>query len=146
MGSLLFALVLVAMTALPAQAEVITQKSTVQGVTVAATAGNLGALTTVWDFAVVLDSADQQLGDDLVNSAVLIDSRGHRQPALVWEGAAREGTHRAGVLKFFAVHPRPDWIELRITRPGESRPRTFSWLLGNGMMAGAPASRLVLAR
>ena len=146
MGSLFFALLLAAMTALNAQAEVVTQKSTVQGVTVAATAGNLGPETTVWDFAVVLDSTDQQLVDDLVKNAVLVDSNGRQQAALVWEGAAPDGTHRAGVLKFFAVSPRPDWIELRITRPGEARPRTFSWLLGNGMMARAEPSGLVLAQ
>jgi hypothetical protein len=146
MGSVFFALLLAAMTALNAQAQVITQTSTVQGVTVAATAGNLGAQTTVWDFAVVLDSAGQLLGDDLTRSAVLVDSHGHEQPALVWEGAGSDGTHRAGVLKFFAVSPRPDWVELRITRPGEARPRTFSWLLGSGLVARAQPSGLVLAQ
>jgi hypothetical protein len=33
------------------------------------------------------------------------------------------------------VKPRPDWIELRISRPGEARPRIFGWLLGGGLMA-----------
>jgi hypothetical protein len=129
------AFVLAAMTALAAQADVVTQTSTVRGVTVAATAGNLGPEATVWDFAVVLDSRDQVLRDDLVRNAVLVDPRGRQQKALIWEGAPGDGAHRAGVLKFLALQPRPDWIELRISRPGEARPRTFSWLLGNGLIA-----------
>jgi hypothetical protein len=39
------------------------------------------------------------------------------------------------VLKFIAVSPRPDSIELRIVRPGEKKARSFGWLLGNGMVA-----------
>jgi hypothetical protein len=118
-----------------ARGDIITQTSVVSGVTVAATAGNLGPQTTVWDFAVVLDSADQDLGDDLVKSAVLLDANGHEQQALIWEGAPAAGMHRAGVLKFIAVSPRPEWIELRITRPGEAKPRSFSWLLASGLVA-----------
>jgi hypothetical protein len=135
MTSVFLALVLAATTALAAQAQVITQTSTVRGVTVAATAGNLGPEASVWDFAVVLDSPGEVLRDDLVRSAVLVDPRGRRHKALIWEGAPGEGTHRAGVLKFLAVEPRPDWVELRITRPGEAKPRTFSWLLGSGVVA-----------
>jgi hypothetical protein len=134
MGLRWLTLVLAAM-ALAAQADIVTQKSTVEGVTVAATAGNLGPEATVWDFAVVLDSPDQDLRDDLVNNAVLLDSHGNRQQALIWEGAPREGNHRAGVLKFIALQPRPEWIELRITRPGEAKPRTFGWLLGGRLVA-----------
>lgn len=118
-----------------ASANVITQKSTVNGVIVAVTAGNLGPDTTVWDFAVVLRAGHQPLPDDLVRNAVLVDPQGKKYKALVWEGAPTEGNHRAGVLKFIAVEPRPESIELRITRPGEKKPRSFSWLLGSGMVA-----------
>ncbi len=130
-------LVAIAMLALaPAvPAQIVTQTSTVQGVTVAATAGNLGPGTSVWDFAVVLDSRSQDLPDDLVDNAVLLDDSGNVQRALVWEGAPTEGRHRAGVLKFFAPSARPQWIELRITRPGESRPRVFSWFLPGRLVA-----------
>lgn len=134
MKRLLFLAALAAI-ALAAQGQVVTQTSTIEGVTVAATAGNIGPGTTVWDFAVVLDSADRELPDDVAQSAVLVDDRGQEQRALVWEGAPVEGRHRAGVLKFFAPPGRPHWIELRITRPGEARPRTFSWLLPNGLVA-----------
>jgi hypothetical protein len=41
------------------------------------------------------------------------------------------------VLKFIAVEPRPDSIELRISRPGEKKPRSFSWLLGTFLLARA---------
>jgi hypothetical protein len=116
-------------------ADVITQRSVVKGVSVAVTAGNLGPEASVWDFAVVLDSPHRNLPDDLLTSAVLVDSAGTKYKPLIWEGAPAAGSHRAGVLKFIAVKPRPDSIELRISRPGEKKPRSFSWLLGNGMVA-----------
>lgn len=125
-----------AFLALAAPALVVTQKSTVNGVVVAVTAGNLSPEATVWDFAVVLRANNKQaLPDDLVKNAVLVDSRGKQYKALIWEGAPAAGDHRAGVLKFIAIDPRPDSIELRITRPGEKKPRSFSWLLGSGMVA-----------
>lgn len=134
MKAALLALML-GVAALASQAQVVTQKSTVGGVTVAATAGNLGAEAPVWDFAVVLDSSEHDLPDDVAASAVLVDAWGNVRKALVWEGAPRDGRHRAGVLKFLAPDPRPDWVELRITRPGEQRPRTFSWLLPGRLVA-----------
>ena len=129
------ALFLAMSISLAAQAQIVTQSSTVRGVTVAATAGNLSPEASVWDFAVVLSSPRRDLPDDLVKSAFLVDPAGRKYKALIWEGAPGEGRHRAGVLKFIAVDPRPDWIELRIHRPGEAKPRSFSWLLGNGMVA-----------
>jgi hypothetical protein len=125
-----------ALISLAAGANIITQKSVVNGVTVAVTAGNLGPDASVWDFAVVLRAADNRvLSDDLVKNAVLVDPRGRQYKVRVWEGGAAEPRHRAGVLKFIAISPRPDFIELRIVRAGEKKPRKFSWLLGNGMMA-----------
>lgn len=129
-------LVLAAFIAAAAPAHVVTQKSTVNRVTVAVTAGNLGPDTSVWDFAVVLRSTDHEITDNLVANAVLVDPKGKKYKALIWEGAPAQGNHRAGVLKFIAVEPRPESIELRITRPGEKKPRSFSWLLGDGMVAG----------
>lgn len=124
---------LVWFTAYPA---VITQKSLVNGVTVAVTAGNLGPEATIWDFAVVLRAGNKRiLTDDILRSAVLVDPQGRQYKALAWEGAASERGHLAGVLKFVAMAPRPDSIELRIIRPGERKPRSFSWLLGSGMVA-----------
>lgn len=116
-------------------AQVITQRTIVHGVSVAVTAGNLSAEASVWDFAVVLDAPRRNLTDDLVANAVLVDPAGRQYKPLIWEGAPPAGNHRAGVLKFLAVKPRPQWVELRITRPGEKKPRSFSWLLANDMMA-----------
>ncbi len=121
---------------LAASALVITQKSTVGGVVLAVTAGNLSPEATVWDFAVVLRSpANKPLADDVLRSVVLVDSSGRKFKPLAWEWAADQREHRAGILKFVAVQPRPDSIELRFTRPGEKKPRSFSWLLGSGMVA-----------
>jgi hypothetical protein len=128
------ALVLALVLSLAPCAAVITQRSVVNGVSVAVTAGNLSAEASVWDFAVVLD-ARRKLPDDLLASAVLVDPQGRKYKPLIWEGAPPTGNHRAGVLKFIAVQPRPESIELRIARPGERKPRSFSWLLDSGMMA-----------
>ena len=136
MARRIFIVLAAALFSLASGANVITQRSVVNGVTVAVTAGNLGPDASVWDFAVVLRAADNRiLSDDLVKNAVLVDPRGKRHQVLVWEGAAAESQHRAGVLKFIALSPRPEYIELRIVRSGEKKPRTFNWLLGSGMMA-----------
>lgn len=136
MRSLHFLLVLVALASpLQARADVVTQTSTAYGVTIAATAGNLDAAAPVWDFAVVLVSSDRDLPDDLAANAVLVDANGNAARPLVWEGAPRKGRHRAGVLKFRALDPGSGWVELRITRAGERRPRTFGWLLPGRLVA-----------
>lgn len=134
MRSILAAVLALVLSVAPA-ASVITQRSVVNGVSVAVTAGNLSAEASVWDFAVVLDSPRRNLPDDLLANAVLVDTDGRKYKPLIWEGAPPSGSHRAGVLKFIAVKPRPDSIELRISRPGERKPRSFSWFLGNAMVA-----------
>src|SRR5512141_1601324 len=118
MRSRFFALVFLLWITQAVPAQIITQTSTVRGVTVAVTAGNLSPEASVWDFAVVLSSHDKALPDDLVKSAVLVDPQGRQYKALIWEGAPHTGMHRAGVLKFIAIKPRPDRFELRIKRPG----------------------------
>ena len=129
-------LLIAAFAWLSAYPAVITQKSVVNGVTVAVTAGNLGPEASVWDFAVVLRASRHKvLTDDIVKNAVLVDPQGRQYKALIWEGAASDGEHLAGVLKFIAIAPRPDSVELRVIRPGERKPRSFSWLLGSGMVA-----------
>ena len=136
MGRRIFFFLFAAFLSLAATASVITQRSVVNGVTVAATAGNLNPEASVWDFAVVLRASNgKKLSDDLLKSAVLVDSQGRIYKALAWEGNWGQGAYRAGVLKFIAIEPRPASVELRIIRPGEKKPRSFSWLLGSGMMA-----------
>jgi hypothetical protein len=136
MGRRFFILLLAALASMGVAALVVTQKSSVAGVTVAVTAGNLSPEATVWDFAVVLRTTGRKpLTDDLLKSAVLIDPYGRTYKPLAWEGETRPGDHRAGVLKFIAIDPRPHSVELRIVRPGEKKARSFSWLLGSGMVA-----------
>jgi hypothetical protein len=112
-----------------AAAQLATQKSSANGVTVVVTPGNFAADAKTWEFAVVLDTHTQDLSDDLASSAVLVDDRGNEFKALAWEGAAPGGHHRKGVLKFKAIEPKPQALELRINRQGEAKARIFRWSL-----------------
>jgi len=128
--SALVACFFAAATALPAAAaERGTQKSTDRGVTVAVTPQNLSGNVKTWDFKVVLDTHSQDLSDDLMKSAVLLDGSGGLYTPLAWDGAAPGGHHREGILRFKPISPQPQAIELRIQRPGESAPRAFRWQL-----------------
>lgn len=124
------ACLLAAVIALPATAaELGTQKSSDRGVTVAVTPQNLSAGAKSWDFKIVLDTHSADLSDDLVKTAVLLDGAGGKHAPVAWDGAGPGGHHREGVLRFKPVSPRPQAIELRITRSGESAPRSFRWQL-----------------
>lgn len=120
-------LAVAALVSLNASAQFATLKESANGVTITVTPGNLGAGAKVWDIAVVLDTHSQDLSDDLVKSAVLVDDKGNVHKALAWEGAGPGGHHRKGVLTFEAITPQPQAVELRIARPGESAARTFRW-------------------
>lgn len=82
-----------------------------------------------WEFDVVFDTHSQDLSDDLLKTAVLVAADGAAVAPLEWKGAAAGGHHRAGVLRFKALDPAPASVVLRITRPGETRPRVFQWKL-----------------
>ncbi len=125
-----FACLLAAAIVFPAAAaELTTQKSSDRGVTVAVTPQNLSAGAESWNFKIVLDTHSADLSDDLVQTAVLLDGTGGKYAPVSWEGAAPGGHHREGVLRFKPLIARPQAIELRITRPGEAKPRVFSWRL-----------------
>jgi len=114
--------------AIPAKAaELGTQKSSERGVTVAVTPQNVSADAKTWDFKIVLDTHSEDLSDDLLKTAVLLDGTGTRYTPVAWDGAAPGGHHREGVLRFKAISPQPQAIELRIVRPGEPGPRSFRW-------------------
>lgn len=115
--------------ALQATAQLATQKVVADGVTVAVTPANLGPDAKTWDFTIVFDTHSQELSDDPAQSAVLLDGRGKQFKPTAWEGAASGGHHREGVLKFAAISPPPDSVELRIVRVGEATPRVFRWQL-----------------
>jgi hypothetical protein len=107
-------------------AEISTQD---RGVTVRAKPVDLATGAGSWTFDIRLDTHSQELADDLVRAAVLIDDAGKPHAALAWDGMAPGGHHRKGVLKFAPISPMPAAVELRIQRPGEAEPRRFRWQL-----------------
>ena len=126
----LVACVLAAAAALPAAAaELGTQKNTDRGVTVEATPQNPAADGKSWNFKIVFDTHSQELSDDVLKSAILLDGTGGRYVPVAWEGAGPGGHHREGVLRFQPLSSSPKQIELQIRRPGESAPRSFRWQL-----------------
>lgn len=109
--------------------ELETKTSSAGGVTVKVTPKSVAPGVAAWEFGVVLDTHSQALEDDLVKSAVLVDSQGVRHAALAWEGAAPGGHHREGALHFKPLSPFPAAFELHISRSGEAQPRVFRWAL-----------------
>jgi hypothetical protein len=131
MGNGRFAAVLAVLISLGVAAwPSVTQKSVVQGVTVAVTPGNLDEDSSIWDFAVAFDSSGKRLDDEVLDSIVLVGD-GHRMKPLAWEGEKAGGRHRAGVLKFIAIKPRPKEMQILMTRPGEAKPRVFRFVFGD---------------
>ena len=103
--------------------------SATSGVTVKVTPKNVASSAATWEFAIVLDSHTQDLSDDLLKSARLIDGENKQHAPIAWDGAPPGGHHREGVLRFKPIAPAPQAVELQITRPGESTPRSFRWQL-----------------
>jgi hypothetical protein len=110
-------------------AELTSQRNSASGVTVTVVLQELAPSTKTWDFNVVLDTHSQELTDDLVKTATLFDDKGTRHVPISWEGAGPGGHHREGTLKFNAISPKPQNIELQIQRTGETTPRYFRWQL-----------------
>jgi hypothetical protein len=108
----------------------VTQTSEVHGVTVAVTPGNLGPDSGIWDFAIAFEAGGKRLEDHVLDDVVLVGD-GVRIKPLAWEGEPTGVVgHRAGVLKFVAIHPRPKELHLEMTRPGETAPRVFTFVFG----------------
>ena len=128
---LLFTACVVAAMALApaAAAELGMQKNSQSGVTVDVTPADLSAGAKRWDFKLVLDTHSQELNDDLIRTAVLLDPSANSYLPVAWEGAGPGAHHREGVLRFKPIVPRPASVELRIQRAGETTPRSFRWAL-----------------
>lgn len=110
-------------------AELAPRSSNAAGVKVVVTPKRIAADAAAWEFAVALDTHSQDLGDDLLKTAVLVDAQGGRHAPLAWQGAPPGGHHREGVLRFKGLGAMPDAIEMQILRSGEATPRSFHWKL-----------------
>ena len=98
------------------------------GIKVTVTLQNIQNAARTWAFEVTLETHSQSLSDDLSKSSVLM-ADGKQYTPLSWEGAAPGGHHRKGLLRFKAIVPRPQSLELQIRLTGETSPRSFKWLL-----------------
>jgi hypothetical protein len=133
MGNARFAAILAALISVGVAAwPSVTQKTVMQGVAVAVTPGNVHEDSTVWDFAVAYHAQPgrQLRGDEPLDDFVLVGD-GHRVKPLAWEGDRDGAKHRAGVLKFIAIQPRPKELELQLRRPSEKLPRVFRFAFGD---------------
>ena len=109
-------------------AELASQSSESDAVTIAVKPVDVSAKTGTWSFQVSLNTHSQELSDDLLRTAFIVDRAGKKKIApTAWEGDAPGGHHRKGVLSFKALAPMPAAIELRIQRLGEKAPRMFRW-------------------
>ena len=109
-------------------ADLASQSSESGGVTIAVKPMDVSAGAPTWSFQVSLSTHSQDLGDDLVRTAFIVNRAGKKNELPTgWVGDAPGGHHRKGVLSFKALAPLPAAIELRIQRPGEKAPRMFRW-------------------
>lgn len=105
-----------------------TQKHSDRGVTVAVSPRNISEDAKTWDFNIVFDTHTQNLSDDLLKSATL-QAAGATHTPIAWDGAPPGSHHREGTLRFRPIKPLPETMELKLQRPGEPAPRTFTWKL-----------------
>lgn len=131
-SSLLHGLLFLAGTMLAAgswAADLEARTSSAGGVSVSVTPKVVSPGAAVWEFSVALNTHSQDLSDDLVTAAVLIDAQGGRHSPSAWDGAPPGGHHRSGILRFKGLGAQAGEIELQIRRAGEASPRSFRWML-----------------
>jgi hypothetical protein len=131
MGNMRFAAVLAVLISVGVAAwPTVTQKTVVQGVTVAVTPGNLSENSQAWDFAVAFDGRGKRLDDAVLENFELL-ADGRRVKPLHWEGEQAKVGHRAGVLTFAPIQPRPKELQLQLVRPNERQPRVYRFAFGD---------------
>ncbi|MFA5802725.1 MAG: hypothetical protein WC911_09670 [Thermoleophilia bacterium] len=108
----------------------ISQTSTAGDITVTATPGNLGEDASTWSFNITMDAGNGDLGEDMLQAAVIVGTDGTETGPTAWEGDGPGGLHRQGVLKFDSLKPMPKSITLKIRGVGGIGERSFSWILG----------------
>ncbi|UUZ63681.1 hypothetical protein LP417_30895 [Polaromonas sp. P1-6] len=82
-------------------AQVATQSSVQQGVTVKVTPRAVGADNARWQFVVVLDTHSNDLNDDMVNTATLITADGREIKPIAWIGGGARRTSPRGSARVF---------------------------------------------
>ena len=104
------------------------QISDERGIKVTVTRQNASNEGQTWNFEVVLETHTGDLSDDLTKSSVLV-ADGKQYMPLGWKGAPPGGHHRKGLLRFKAIDPQPQSMELQIRLTGDPSPRSFKWQL-----------------
>lgn len=127
-GAMLAAFALSPGSAPAAEAGYAPQVSDAEGVKITATLEGTPAQAKTWAIAVSMETHTHPLGEALEAASVLI-ADGRQYHPLAWEGSPPGGHHRKGTLRFPAISPLPDAVELQIRLSGESAPRSFKWRL-----------------
>jgi hypothetical protein len=98
------------------------------GVTIAVKPMEVASSAKSWSFEISLSTRGQELRDDLVRTAYIMNRAAKKRDApLAWTGDAAGGRQRKGILSFKPLTPQPTALELRIQRVGEKAPRVFRW-------------------
>jgi len=109
-------------------ADLASQDSESGGVTIVVKPVDFSADAAIWSFQVSLSTHSQDLSDDLVRTAYIVNRASKKnEPPTGWVGDAPGGPNRKGILRFKALAPLPKAVELRIQRAGEKAPRVFRW-------------------
>lgn len=119
--------ILLAATGAQAAANLPPQSSSDGGVTVKVTPRVISGGT--WEFEITLNTHSGDLSEALDKAVVLVAEGGTSYAPVAWQGDPPGGHHRKGVLRFKAISPQPQAIELKLQRPGEPTPRLFRWQL-----------------
>ena len=119
--------ILAAIPSAQAAANLPPQSSSQTGVAVQVTPRVVSGST--WEFEFSINTHSGNLSDDFEKAVLLVaDGRTSYAP-VAWQGDPPGGHHRKGVLRFKAITPQPQKIELKLQRFGESTPRLFHWQL-----------------
>ncbi len=106
-----------------------TKESNDGPVSVTVTPLDTGDNSPLWSFDIALNTHSEEIGEDLAVVSVLMDDEGKTYRPISWEGSPPGGHHRSGVLKFSAISPRPNSLELKINNVGGIPERSFKWEL-----------------
>ncbi len=81
-----------------------------------------------WKFEITLDTHSVEITEDLSKVSVLVDDSGQEYKPIAWEGDPPGGHHRAVILTFNPLIPKPESIKLKIFEVGGVAERIFAWI------------------